>query len=267
MVVKPEQGSDAGSEAEERFLGHIDLTEWRSTPGRASAKSAMFVARRIGSTRALILTLAIGIVPAVLLVVLFAWVYDAVAESDGLTGLDRPVLAFVLSLRSAGLDTAVHLYTDVGGTIAMPIIAVGTMVLLAVHRRAWTPVILIGASGTGSLLMTIFGKLLFGRARPPLVDQVPPFESGGSFPSGHTLNSIVIAGIIAYLLILRQKSVGRRVVTITIAALFTLTIGLSRIFLGAHWFTDVIGAWAIGGAWLAVVITAHRLYLTTRLRR
>jgi undecaprenyl-diphosphatase len=128
-------------------------------------------------------------------------------------------------------------------------------------------VILITAAGTGSLLMTIFGKLLFGRARPPLADQVPPLELGASFPSGHTLNSIVIAGIIAYLLVLRQKSVHSRALTISIAALFTLTIGLSRVYLGAHWLTDVLGAWAIGGAWLALVITAHRLYLTARLRR
>jgi membrane-associated phospholipid phosphatase len=255
-----------GSEAEERFVGTVDLTEWHSPPARATARSAKLVAQRIGSTRALILTLGIGIIPAVLLVVLFAWIYDAVAESDSVAGLDHPVLAFAMSLRSAWLDTAVHLYTDIGGTIIMPIIAVGAMVLLAVRRRAWTPVILITAAGTGSLLMTIFGKLLFGRARPPLVDQVPPLELGASFPSGHTLNSIVIAGIIAYLLVLRQKSVRGRALTISVATLFTLTIGLSRVFLGAHWFTDVLGAWAIGGAWLALVITAHRLYLTTRLR-
>jgi undecaprenyl-diphosphatase len=263
----PDSDTGPRSEAQERFVGKVDLTEWHSPPGQASARGARLVARRIGSTRALILTLAVGIVVAVLLTIVFAWIYDAISESDGVAGLDRPILTYAMSLRSPWLDSGVHLYTDIGGTIIMPIIAVGTMVLLAVRRRSWTPVILIAAAGVGSLLMTVFGKLIFDRARPPLVDQVPPYELGASFPSGHTLNSIVIAGIIAYLLVLRQKSVRGRILTISVATLFTLTIGLSRVFLGAHWFTDVIGAWAIGGAWLAVVITAHRLYLTTRLRR
>lgn len=256
-----------GAAAEERFVGDVDLTEWRTPPGQAAARGVKQVANRIGSTRVLVLILAVGIVVSVGLVVVFAWIYDAVTESDGVAGLDRPVLNLALSLRSPWLDTAAHLYTDIGGTLVMPFLAVGIMVLLAIRRRSWTPVILIGGAGIGSLLMTVFGKHLVGRGRPPLIDAVPPYEPGASFPSGHTLNSIVIAGIVAYLLVLHQKSVRSRTLTITIATLFTLTIGLSRLFLGAHWFTDVLAAWAIGGAWLAVVITAHRLYLTTRLRR
>jgi undecaprenyl-diphosphatase len=45
---------------------------------------------------------------------------------------------------------------------------------------------------------------------------------------------------------------------------FAITIGLSRVFLGHHWFTDVVAAWLLGAAWLALVITAHRLYITAR---
>jgi membrane-associated phospholipid phosphatase len=48
------------------------------------------------------------------------------------------------------------------------------------------------------------------------------------------------------------------------AAIFAATMGLSRVYLGHHWLTDVLGAWALGAAWLSLVITAHRLYLTTR---
>lgn len=96
---------------------------------------------------------------------------------------------------------------------------------------------------------------------------VPPYETSPSFPSGHSLNALVIAGIVAYLLVMRQERTRTRVVTITLAALFAVSMGLSRVFLGHHWLTDVLVAWTLGLAWLAVVITAHRLFLTFRLHR
>ncbi|XTR50923.1 phosphatase PAP2 family protein [Pseudarthrobacter sp. So.54] len=115
--------------------------------------------------------------------------------------------------------------------------------------------------------MTIAGKSLIGRTRPQLTDAVPPYEYSASFPSGHSLNSVVIAGVVAYLIILRLQSARARVVTALLAGLFAATIGLSRVYLGHHWLTDVLAAWALGAAWLALVITAHRLYLTTRTHR
>ena len=96
---------------------------------------------------------------------------------------------------------------------------------------------------------------------------MPPFETSPSFPSGHALNSTVIAGLVAYLLLRRLNSSVARVVTVVLAAAWALAMGLSRVFLGHHWLTDVMVGWTLGLAWLALVITAHRLYLTVRRRR
>jgi len=112
--------------------------------------------------------------------------------------------------------------------------------------------------------LTIAGKDIIGRHRPLRIDAIPPYETSPSFPSGHTLNATVILGIIAYLLILRQHSRAARALTIVVAVVIAVATGLSRILLGAHWFTDVLAGWLLGAAWLALVITAHRLYLTTR---
>ncbi|MGO4145195.1 phosphatase PAP2 family protein [Paenarthrobacter sp. YAF11_1] len=262
----PEQGV-RGEVSQDRFVAGQDLTRWKSPAGRTLARGAEKVTSLLGPYAALIITLIVGLAAALSLALVFGEVYESVTEADGVAGLDDPFLAAAKSVRSPALDVATTAYTNIGGTVGMPIIAVGIMIFLATKRRSWTPVILMLAAGLGSLVITILGKPLFGRARPDIADAIPPYEHSASFPSGHSLNSIVIAGIVAYLIILRLKTLRARVITVLVAGIFAFTMGLSRVYLGHHWLTDVLAAWAIGVAWLALVITAHRLYLTVRTRR
>ena len=252
---------------QDRTIGAVDLTRWPSTPGRALVGTAAKASQRVGARGALILILVVGGVIAVALSFIASRIYDAVTESDGVAGLDRPILDLMITWRSPVLDSVVTAYTNVAGPIGMPILAVAAILILSLRRRSFTPAILIAAAGIGSLLMTVAGKDIIGRHRPPLADAVPPFDFSPSFPSGHTLNAVVIAGVVAYLVLLRRTTTHGRVITIVVAALFALTIGVSRVFLGHHWFTDVLAAWVLGGAWLAIVITAHRLYITVRAAR
>ncbi|MFG6474935.1 phosphatase PAP2 family protein [Microbacterium sp. P06] len=249
---------------EDRYVGGRDLTRWRTRAGDAIAAFARWVGARMGPYTALVITLLVGLALVFLLSVAAVEVYDAVADEDGVAGIDEPLLLFMLGLRSPGLDVAVTAFTDVAGTIGMPVIAVLGMVVLGLTRRSWTPVVIIAAAGTGSLLMTIAGKELIQRERPPLIDAVPPFEYSPSFPSGHTLNAVAVVGAIAYLLVLRRTSRGARIAVVGGAVAFDALVGMSRVYLGHHWFTDVLVGWILGALWLALLITAHRLYLTIR---
>lgn len=262
----PARASDSAREEveQDRYVGDVDLTHWYTPLGGSLVRFARFITGRLGPNASLIITLIVGGLIALLLSFVAARVYDAVTDRDGVAGLDRPLLDLALRLRSPTLDSVVTDFTNIAGPIGMPILAVVALLILGIARHSWAPVILIAASGIGSLLMTIAGKDIIGRDRPPLVDAVRPYEYSPSFPSGHTLNATVIAGIIAYLLILRIRHVSARIVAVAIAVLFALAIGLSRVFLGHHWFTDVLAGWILGAAWLALVITTHRLYLTTR---
>jgi undecaprenyl-diphosphatase len=251
---------------QDRFLGDQDLTRWTGPVGKFLASAVRRVSTLFGHHAALILTLCVGALIATTLTAVFSEVYESVVNADGVAGLDHPVLDAAKSVRSPGLDLVVTGYTDIGGTVGMPILAVTTAVVLSLRRRSWTPAILVVIGGAGSLLMTVAGKHLIGRMRPFLSDAVPPYEYSASFPSGHSLNSVVIAGIVAYLVLLRLTSGRARVLTVTLAAAFALTMGLSRVYLGHHWLTDVLAAWSLGLAWLALIITAHRLYLTSRKR-
>lgn len=128
---------------------------------------------------------------------------------------------------------------------------------------------LTAIAAVGSLLMTVVGKNVYGRARPLLELSVPPNETSFAFPSGHTLNATTIAAILAYLLIRHFWDRGQwpRYVIGGLAFLYAFSMGMSRVYLGHHWLTDVIAGWLLGLAWVAVIIACHRVWRTVRHRR
>ena len=258
--------SDADELQQDTTVGRVHLTRWTTPVGRAVAGVVTGIGHRIGAHPALALILTVGIGAASLMSFLVARVYDAVTERDGVAALDLPILRAAQGLRSPGLDGTAATVAYVFGPIGMPIIAVSALLILSLRRRSWTPALLVVAAGAGSLLMTVAGKDIIGRHRPLRIDAVPPFETSPSFPSGHTLNAAVIAGIVGYLIWLRRRTVAAKVAAIVVPVLIAIGVGLTRVLLGAHWFTDVLAGWLLGAAWLALIITAHRLYLTARQR-
>jgi undecaprenyl-diphosphatase len=248
-------------------IGRFDLTRWRTRPGTAAARWAVRAGRWVAPHWLLLVILAFGLGAVAAFTAMSAAVYDAVTEDAGVAVLDDPVLRAAVALRTGPGNAIVSAYTHLGGGVGLPVLATLAAVTMAIGWRQWTPILLTAATGAGSLALTAIGKAVVGRDRPPFVDAVPPYEHGYAFPSGHTLNSVAIAGILAYLLLRRQTRLWTRLVTLGVAVAFGATMGLSRVYLGVHWFTDVTVAWTLGLAWLVAVITAHRLYLTVRRAR
>jgi membrane-associated phospholipid phosphatase len=259
----PERGAE-GERRQDTTVGTVELTRWRTAVGRMLSGLAHRIGAILGPHAALVLVLVVGLAITTALGFLAAEVYDAVTDRDGVAGVDRPVLDAILAIRDPATAVVVTHFTDLAGTVGMPVIAIGALLMLGIRRRSWTPPILIVAAGAGSLLMTVAGKIVVGRDRPPLADAVPPYEVSASFPSGHTLNAVAILGIVAYLLILRRHHAWSRAAIVVGAVIATLLVAASRVYLGHHWVTDVVAGWLLGAAWLAMVITAHRLYLTLR---
>jgi membrane-associated phospholipid phosphatase len=250
----------------QRYVGGRDLTRWPTRSGRLLVALARRLHRQLTPAQVLAVILLAGLLVVAAATALAGAVYDAVVERDGVAGLDRPVLDAAESVRTPLGTTLVQAWTTLGGAVGMTALATVVAVSLTVLWRQWTPVVLVAATAAGSVLLTVVGKDLVGRVRPPLADAVPPYELSASFPSGHTLNATAIAGIVAYLVLRRQRSARARALTVAAAVAFAGTMGLTRVYLGHHWLTDVLAAWALGVAWLAVVVTAHRLLLTLRRR-
>lgn len=260
----------------EDHLGDRDLARWPSAVGRAVLRMTTWL---LGRPRGvlqdrlpatdlpwLVLALTAGVGGALVVgaTAASAELYEAVAERDGFAELDRPVLDWMLERRTPALDTWVTHYTDLGSTAWMSSIVVVAALLLSWWWRRWTPALLLAITAAGSVLMTIAGKDLVDRVRPPRSLAVPPFETSPSFPSGHTLNSWVLLLLIAYLVSLRTTSRALTFAAPAVALVLAAAMGLSRVYLGHHWLTDVLVGWTLGTAWLAVVVTGHRLALTVR---
>lgn len=251
---------------------HQDLTDranlirWTTPLGRLLVRWARAAGRAVSSHGVLAITATVGGVLIILLTAGAAQIYDAVSEGDGVAAVDRPVLYAAIGSRNPTLDRALTVFTHLGGPLGMTVIAAAITALMLWRWRSRTPLILMLITVAGSLTMTLVGKSLVGRLRPPQSDAVPPYETSPSFPSGHALNSTAIAGMVAYLLLLHLERRLARTLTVVLALGWALAIGASRVFLGHHWLTDVMMGWATGLAWLAVVITAHRLFLTIRTR-
>ena len=213
---------------------------------------------------ALLTIAAVGGLVAAGLTAASAVIYDAVAENDGISGLDRPVLGQMIAWRTSRSEHAWTLFTHLGGVAGMSILATALTLVMMWRRRSWTPLILMAVAVAGSLTFTTVGKAVVGRPRPPLNEAVPPYEYAFSFPSGHTLNSTVIAGVFAYLLLQRLRRPAARLLCIAAAAAWAAAMGFSRVLLGHHWLSDVLFAWLPGLAWLSLIVTAHRTYLALR---
>lgn len=219
------------------------------------------VRRYIGANAALLVSAGVGAAVFVALITASADVYEDVTNANGVSGLDGPALDLGLSLRTPAGERWVTAFSNLGGMGPMVFMTLTlTAAMFAIWRRRsiW---LLMMIAASGSLIFTSVGKTVIGRARPPLAVAVPPYEYAPAFPSGHALNSTVIALMLTYFAWWLSRHLWVRVISPVLGTVWAVAIGLSRVYLGHHWITDVIFGWLFGLAWLALLITVHRILL------
>jgi undecaprenyl-diphosphatase len=135
----------------------------------------------------------------------------------------------------------------VGGPSSWRLLTAGTALWLFWQRRRRTAA-LVAVTMVGAAVLSGGTKALVRRPRP-VVAVVVHRAPGNSFPSGHALTSFVAVGRLV-LLLWPSCSVRQRVLLLGVATLLVTAIGFSRLALGVHYLSDVLGGWLIGGLWL-----------------
>lgn len=155
--------------------------------------------------------------------------------------------------------------TNFGGAIGMAtvVVLVGTGLSL---RKEYASTLFLVITAAGGGLLNLGLKLQYVRARPDIKTAIAVAQ-GLSFPSGHAMASFIILGSIGYLMI--REPIPWKFKSAIMALLVTLIIlvGLSRVYLGVHWSSDIAAAWSVGIVWLAGVIIAFEIFLRIRLLR
>ncbi len=185
---------------------------------------------------------------------LFVLTLSDVLGRDGLTGLDEPARAWLLSQRSEPLTAVMIFLAIVFGPVALPIIIlVVTVAWGLAAKHAWRPLLLAGAMLTGVALAQIIGRSV-GRQRPPLDLMLFGPDVTFSFPSGHVLGACDFLLVTAFLVFSRRQSTWPAVAGFAAAAIGIVLASVSRLYLGYHWVSDALASLFISFVVLGAVI-------------
>jgi len=213
------------------------------------------------SVHHVILRLIVGL----LIATLCLWAFGALAEDvtthERIVQIDQAIADGLHQLATPLSTESFIAISILGQQVVLVLVVVMTIVYLVNRKRLQALMWLVAI--VGGQILNLFLKHSFARARPvfqnPLIVE-PDF----SFPSGHAMMSLITYGMLAYFALLTLHQQAARALAITGAAFLIFMIGLSRIYLGVHYFSDVIGGYIAGGVWLIACMSAVDVLRHTR---
>lgn len=176
------------------------------------------------------------------------------AVSPAVAALDARVSVAVQAWRSPSMTLLFHSATTLGNVAVMSAITAVTVLLLWWRGRSAEGLLLGIVVGAGAAIST-FVKHAAERPRPDAANAIIELPASYSFPSGHTMASMLYFGVLAYVAVRRTTwQPWVKALSVLGCVLAAVTIGVSRVYLGVHWPSDVLASWLLGGAWLAVAL-------------
>ena len=216
-----------------------------------------------GPRERLELLFALGLGASLLSLVLFAWLADQVAGGATIA-FDAAVRSYVHQKASPGLTSVMRFMSDLGAPGSLLLFAIAALV--GFRRLGWNrAAVRFLITVAGGFLLDVTLKLAFHRTRPVSFFGTP-LPRSFSFPSGHAMFSVCLFGALAALITARVLGPKARAAIWTVTVAVAFLIGLSRIYLGVHYPSDVLAGYAAAVVWVGTVAWADRV-LQKRRRR
>ncbi len=172
------------------------------------------------------------------------------------SGFDSAVGDPVHALRTPALTGFFYLSTLMANTGTIVFLTTAAVIFLA-WRRRFAEALLVFVVVAGGQLLGTLAKNVVTRERPPASGALIALPGSYAFPSGHALAAVLLYGVLGFLLAREMCTRRARIAVSVVAIAIIILVGVSRVYLGVHWPTDVFAAWVLGGAWLAVCAWAY----------
>lgn len=181
-----------------------------------------------------------------------SWPTEVLAEAyhaTGVFGPDRAVLEWMVDHRTDTWTAVMKAITTLGNTATLTVVALlAAMVLAGLRQWRLSLLVSLGSLVAGAIMVGL--KNLFERQRPPSPDRMVDLSTF-SFPSGHAMSSTVVYGLIAVAAYRCSGWVRAHRWVLAAAPLLAVAIGVTRVYLAAHWMTDVLAGWTFGVIYVA----------------
>jgi undecaprenyl-diphosphatase len=220
----------------------------------------------IGSYASILLVIAVGGLAAIGAGYLFVELAEQVRlTTSAVNHADQAIHAWVGHERQAAMTALLITATTTGGPVGGAVIVAVVAAALLVKKERASAIFLVVTAGAGAPLNMAL-KLIFARARPDLTSALVAARSY-SFPSGHAMESFIVFGALAYIALRQRWSWAARSAALAMALMVVVLVGVSRVYLGVHWASDIAGGWSAGSVWLASAVMAFEMLLRIRQRR
>lgn len=196
----------------------------------------------------------------IIILIVFGWIAQLVS-GQRIAAFDNKITDAVRSVHSDTMTFWMKGFTELGSEIFVILMIVVFAAALAVIGYRRELIFYLGVIGSSALLNLLL-KVIFQRARPD-IDRIVE-ASGFSFPSGHSMSAFTLYGMTIYFLWKHLKYRWMRTAVILIGTVIIAMIGISRIYLGVHYPSDVIGGYLVSAAWLIMSIGLYERYLEQR---